>query len=60
MKEKWKQVEGYEGLYEICNFGRVKGYEGLYEICNFGRVKGIKLHMAINGNMQAKNRIRRL
>ena len=25
MKEKWKQVEGYEGLYEISNFGRVKG-----------------------------------
>ena len=45
MKGKWKQVEGYEGLYEISNFRRVKG---------------IKLHMAINGNMQVKNRIRRL
>lgn len=24
MKEIWKDIEGYEGLYQISNFGRVK------------------------------------
>ncbi len=24
MKEAWKQIEGYEGLYEVSNLGRVK------------------------------------
>lgn len=24
MQEEWKPIEGYEGLYEISNFGRVK------------------------------------
>lgn len=26
MKEVWKPIKGYEGLYEISNFGRVKSY----------------------------------
>lgn len=24
MEEIWKDVEGYEGLYQVSNFGRVK------------------------------------
>ena len=24
MKEEWRSIEGYEGLYEVSNFGRVK------------------------------------
>jgi len=24
MKEEWKQIEGFEGMYEISNIGRVK------------------------------------
>ena len=24
MKEEWKQIEGYEGMYEVSNFGRVR------------------------------------
>jgi len=27
MKEIWKDVQGYEGIYEISNFGRVKSIE---------------------------------
>lgn len=27
MKEKWKPVEGFEGLYEISNHGRLKSYK---------------------------------
>lgn len=24
MKEVWKDIEGYEGLYQVSNLGRVK------------------------------------
>jgi predicted XRE-type DNA-binding protein len=27
MKEIWKEVQGYEGLYEISNYGIIKGIE---------------------------------
>lgn len=28
MKEVWKSIEGYEGLYEVSNLGRVKSLQG--------------------------------
>lgn len=28
MKEKWKDIEGYEGFYQISNMGRVKSLGG--------------------------------
>lgn len=27
MKEEWRQIQGYEGLYEVSNLGRVKSLE---------------------------------
>ena len=27
MKEIWKDIEGYEGLYQVSNFGRVKSLD---------------------------------
>lgn len=27
MKEEWKDIEGYEGLYQISNFGRIKSFD---------------------------------
>lgn len=27
-KEKWKDIDGYEGIYQISNFGRVKSLYG--------------------------------
>lgn len=27
LKEEWKPIPGYEGLYEISNYGRVKSYQ---------------------------------
>jgi hypothetical protein len=27
-KELWKPIEGYEGLYEVSNFGRVRSFHG--------------------------------
>lgn len=26
MKEIWKDIENYEGLYQVSNFGRVRSY----------------------------------
>ena len=41
MEEIWKEVVGYEGLYEISNFGRVKSlnykHTGKEKIINFGK-----------------------
>lgn len=28
MKEKWKPIEGYEGLYEVSTFGNVRNMNG--------------------------------
>lgn len=36
-REIWKDIEGYEGLYEISSFGRVKSYNG------YGHAKKILL-----------------
>ena len=27
MQEIWKDIEGYEGLYQVSNFGRVKSLD---------------------------------
>lgn len=39
MEEIWKDVVGYEGLYEVSNFGRIKG---LAKISNSGNQYGSK------------------
>jgi hypothetical protein len=31
MQEEWKAIEGYEGLYEISNFGRVNSLHGRHK-----------------------------
>lgn len=38
--EVWKDIEGYEGLYQVSNLGRVKALERI-RYCNkgYGRVK---------------------
>lgn len=30
MEEIWKDIEGYEGLYQVSNFGKVKRLKGKY------------------------------
>ena len=56
MKELWRDVEGYEGLYLVSNLGRVKnnkgvellGYkEGEYQIVSL-RNKGFKIHRLVS------------
>lgn len=34
MKEIWKDIPGYEGIYQISNCGRIKALEKDYVICN--------------------------
>lgn len=34
MEEFWKDIEGYEGLYQVSNFGRVKSLERLVKSNN--------------------------
>lgn len=34
MKEEWKDIEGYEGLYQISNLGRVKSLERIVPLKN--------------------------
>ena len=39
MKEIWKSIQGYEGLYEISNFGRVKSLAKIWFTNNAKREK---------------------
>lgn len=42
--EIWKDIAGYEGLYQISNFGRVKSFNGLWT-----KVKILKPSLRNNG-----------
>lgn len=44
-KEEWLPVEGYEGLYEVSNFGSVRSLNYLHT----GQVKLLKLNEGANG-----------
>lgn len=45
MEEIWRDIEGYEGLYQVSSFGRVKSFDSIDKLDRIrkGRVlKGIK------------------
>ena len=53
MNEEWKWIKGYEGLYQISNFGRVKSFhknkiDG--EILSIKNSKGWYLTIPLRGN----------
>ena len=56
MKEIWKDIEGYEGLYQVSNFGRIKSLEHNSSMTNiFGKGgKSLVKHneKIINGYIQ--------
>ena len=54
MQEIWKDIEGYEGLYQVSNFGRVKSLDR-YVLRNGNSlfVKGIVLSQLNNGGYLA-------
>ena len=37
MEEQWKDIVGYEGLYEVSDLGRVKNAKGLIKSTNIGK-----------------------
>lgn len=51
MTEVWKDIEGYEGLYQVSNFGRVKSLWGRY---NKDGVKMIKQMHPLIRNKRTK------
>lgn len=64
MKEIWKSITGYEGLYEVSNLGRVKSLDyhrtGKEKILSPGVCRGY-LYVALCKNGKRKNyRIHRL
>lgn len=49
MKEVWKDINGYEGLYQVSNFGNVKSLDRKIECCNSIRIyKGKTLSKCID------------
>ena len=42
-KEQWKDIKGFEGLYQISNFGNVKSLERIVKYCENSKAK-IKQH----------------
>ena len=44
MEEIWRDIKGYEGLYQVSNLGRVKSFHPRYKT-----PKILKLHKRKNG-----------
>ena len=59
MKEIWKPIEGYEGLYEVSNFGMIRSYHyhnGSYNrILKPRKVKDGDLMVALTKEKKCKN-----
>lgn len=72
MKETWLDIAGYEGYYQVSNFGNVKSLEVTYSVCNTERTRKSRImaqekrpngYMQIGlckGTTQKKFRIHRL
>jgi hypothetical protein len=58
--EIWKNIEGYEGLYQVSNLGRVRSLNykntGRKKILSAGKTKGGYLHVVLckNGKLSCK------
>ena len=48
-KESWKDIEGYEGLYQISNLGKVRSLNRIVQGTNDYFQKGIELKPIDNG-----------
>ncbi len=46
MEEIWKDIKGYEGLYEVSNLGRVRSYY-IRKLKNILKLNMIKKYMMI-------------
>ncbi|WNO24238.1 endonuclease [Enterococcus phage SSMH01] len=56
MIEEWKDIKGYEGLYQVSNFGRVKSkHRGSERILKAGTTRLGYLNVCLCKNNQIKN-----
>lgn len=53
MEEIWKDIKGYEGLYQVSNFGRIKGMEKICKSC-YGSTS-IKKERILKNRINNKN-----
>jgi hypothetical protein len=51
MEEQWKEIEGYEGLYEISNYGSVKNSRGKIRVNCFN---GVYYHITLSKKCKFK------
>lgn len=58
MKEQWKWINGFEGLYQISNMGRVKSFKKVYSgyILSNQNVKGDYLRIVLTDSYTNKRK----
>ena len=58
VREEWKDIPGWEGLYQASNLGRIKALQKSYVICNSATVhtkeKLLKLKRAYDGYLRVE------
>lgn len=57
MLEVWKDIPGYEGLYQVSNLGRVKGLENEFYIVGFGFKKFEERILKLNKTTDGYHRV---
>ena len=45
MEEIWKDIQDYEGTYQVSNFGNIKGCNGLRKLDNSNGYSKLTLHL---------------
>ena len=63
MKEKWKDIKGYEGIYQVSNLGRVRSFAKSYDphiMTPMPNQKGYMRIFLINGTRHRWLRVHRL
>ena len=43
IKEEWRDIEGYEGFYQVSNLGRVKSVERIITVNRWGKKAKLKI-----------------
>lgn len=55
MIEEWKDIEGYEGIYQVSNFGRVKSLKRDKTLKLITGSNYLKVNLYINNSMSTKS-----
>ena len=56
MKENWRDIKGYEGLYKVSNLGRIKSIRNnIYLKPNLQSNGYLRISLSKNGKVQYKN-----